>query len=55
MRILIVEDELLVRQRLLRMCTELAGSRARFDAVADLDAAAVTGCSAACMTACCWI
>lgn len=39
MRILIVEDELLVRQRLLRMCTELAGSRARFDAVADLDAA----------------
>ncbi|WP_422509692.1 LytTR family transcriptional regulator DNA-binding domain-containing protein [Stenotrophomonas sp. GZD-301] len=39
MRILIVEDELLVRQRLLRLCTELAGTRARFDAVADLDAA----------------
>lgn len=39
MRILIVEDELLVRQRLLRLCTELAGSRARFDAVGDLEAA----------------
>lgn len=39
MRILIVEDEPLVRQRLLRLCGELAGSRARFDAVADLDAA----------------
>lgn len=37
MRILIVEDEPLVRQRLLRLCTELAGSRARFDAVADLE------------------
>ncbi len=37
MRILIVEDELLVRQRLLRLCSELAGSRARFDAVADLE------------------
>jgi two-component system response regulator LytT len=39
MRILIVEDEPLVRQRLLRLCTELAGTRARFDAVADLEAA----------------
>ena len=39
MRILIVEDELLVRQRLLRLCTELVGTRARFDAVADLEAA----------------
>jgi len=39
MRILIVEDEPLVRQRLLRMCSELAGARARFDAVADLEAA----------------
>jgi len=39
MRILIVEDEPLVRQRLQRLCTELAGTRARFDAVADLEAA----------------
>jgi DNA-binding LytR/AlgR family response regulator len=39
MRILIVEDEPLVQQRLLRMCGELAGARARFDAVADLEAA----------------
>ncbi|WP_414540287.1 LytR/AlgR family response regulator transcription factor [Stenotrophomonas forensis] len=39
MRILIVEDEPLVRQRLQRLCSELAGTRARFDAVADLDAA----------------
>lgn len=39
MRILIVEDEPLVRQRLLRMCGELAGTRARFDAAADLDSA----------------
>lgn len=39
MRILIVEDEPLVRQRLLRLCAEIAGSRARLDAVADLDAA----------------
>lgn len=39
MRILIVEDELLVRQRLSRLCSELAGTRARFDAVADLEAA----------------
>ncbi len=39
MRILIVEDEPLVRQRLLRLCSELAGVRARFDAVADLESA----------------
>jgi len=39
MRILIVEDEPLVRQRLLRLCAELAGPRARFDAVADLESA----------------
>ncbi|MET0289995.1 MAG: LytTR family DNA-binding domain-containing protein [Pseudoxanthomonas sp.] len=39
MRALIVEDEPLVRQRLLRLCTELAGGRARFDAVADLESA----------------
>lgn len=39
MRTLIVEDEPLVRQRLQRLCSELAGARARFDAVADLDAA----------------
>lgn len=38
-RILIVEDEPLVRQRLLRICGELSGGRARFDAVADLEAA----------------
>lgn len=39
MRILIVEDEPLIRQRLLRLCTELTGGRGRFEAVADLDAA----------------
>lgn len=39
MRVLIVEDEPLVRQRLLRLCGEWAGARARFDAVADLDSA----------------
>ena len=39
MRILIVEDEPLIRERLLRMCGELAGGPARFDAVADLDLA----------------
>ncbi|MDH5823131.1 LytTR family DNA-binding domain-containing protein [Luteimonas sp. RD2P54] len=39
MRILIVEDEPLIRERLLRVCGELAGGRARFDAVADLDLA----------------
>ena len=36
MRILIVEDEPLIRERLLRMCSELADARARFDAVVDL-------------------
>ncbi|WP_228076524.1 LytR/AlgR family response regulator transcription factor [Novilysobacter ciconiae] len=35
----VVEDEPLIRERLLRMCGELAGGRARFDAVADLDLA----------------
>ena len=39
MRILIVEDEPLVRQRLLRMCVELSGHRARFGTVADLESA----------------
>jgi len=39
MRILIVDDEPLIRERLLRMCRELAGDRARIDAVADLDMA----------------
>lgn len=39
MRILIVEDEPLIRQRLVRLCGELAGTRARFDAVADLASA----------------
>ena len=39
MRVLIVEDEPLVRQRLSRLCAELAGTRARFDAVADLESA----------------
>ncbi|WP_315385971.1 LytTR family DNA-binding domain-containing protein [uncultured Stenotrophomonas sp.] len=39
MRILIVEDEPLIRERLLRICGELAGGRARFQAVADLDLA----------------
>ena len=39
MRILIVEDEPLIRERLLRMCSELAGGRARFDVAADLDLA----------------
>ncbi len=37
MRILIVEDELLIRQRLLRMAGEIAGLRARFDAVGTLE------------------
>lgn len=37
MRILIVEDEPLVRQRLLRLCSEHAGTRARFDGVATLE------------------
>jgi DNA-binding LytR/AlgR family response regulator len=36
MRVLIVEDEALVRQRLLRLASEHAGSRVRFDAVCDL-------------------
>lgn len=39
MRVLIVEDEPLVRQRLLRMCAEIVGNRARFDAVPELDEA----------------
>ena len=39
MRVLIVEDEPLVRQRLLRLCGELVGKRAHFDAVGELDAA----------------
>ena len=39
MRILIIEDEPLIRERLLRMCGELAGGRARFDAVPDLNLA----------------
>lgn len=39
MRILIVEDEPLIRQRLLRLCTQLAGRRARFDTAEDLDSA----------------
>jgi two-component system response regulator LytT len=39
MRILIVEDEPLVCQRLLRLCRELAGDRARFDAVAEFEQA----------------
>jgi two-component system, LytTR family, response regulator LytT len=37
MRILIVEDELLVRQRLVRLAGEIAGQRARFDAVGTLE------------------
>ncbi len=37
MRILIVEDEVLVRQRLLRLASEIAGQRARFDAVGTLE------------------
>ena len=36
MRVLIVEDEPLVRQRLLRQASEHAGSKMRFDAVGDL-------------------
>ena len=36
MRVLIIEDEPLIRERLLRMCSELADGRARFDAVSDL-------------------
>ncbi len=39
MRILIVEDEPLIRQRLIRLCSELVGTRARFDAAADLESA----------------
>jgi DNA-binding LytR/AlgR family response regulator len=39
MRILIVEDEPLVRQRLLRMCVELGGERVHFDAAEDLESA----------------
>lgn len=39
MRILIVEDEPLIRQRLLRLCSELAGARARFDCADDLQSA----------------
>ncbi len=39
MRILIVEDEPLIRQRLIRLCSELAGTRARFDAADDLESA----------------
>ena len=39
MRILIIEDEPLIRERLLRMCGELAGGLARFDAVPDLNLA----------------
>ena len=37
MRILIVEDEILVRQRLLRLADEITGQRARFDAVGTLE------------------
>lgn len=37
MRVLIVEDEPLVRQRLLRLCAEHAGNRVRFDAVGSLE------------------
>lgn len=37
MRILIVEDEILVRQRLLRLASEHTGQRARFDAVGTLE------------------
>lgn len=40
MRVLIIEDEPLIRQRLLRMCAEHAGTRARFEAVANLEEAA---------------
>lgn len=36
MRLLIVDDEPLVRQRLLRLCTELAGPGVQCQAVADL-------------------
>lgn len=39
MRILIVEDEPLIRERLIRICADLAGGRARFDAVEDLEQA----------------
>lgn len=37
MRVLIVEDEPLIRQRLLRICGEHAGNRATFEAVATLE------------------
>lgn len=40
MRVLIVEDEPLIRQRLLRLCNEMAGARARFDCADDLQSAA---------------
>ena len=39
MRILIAEDEPLVRQRLLRLCAEYAGMRARFDSAATYEEA----------------
>lgn len=39
MRILIIEDEPLVRQRLLRLCAEYAGARARFDSAATYEQA----------------
>lgn len=39
MRVLIVEDEPLVRQRLLRLCAEHAGPRARFDSAATYEQA----------------
>lgn len=39
MRILIVEDEPLVRQRLLRLCNECAGASVRLDAVATIEEA----------------
>lgn len=37
MRILIIEDELLIRQRLLRMAMEIAETRANFTAVANME------------------
>ena len=39
MRVLIVEDEPLVRQRLLRLCAEHAGPRARFDSAVTYEQA----------------
>lgn len=39
MRILIIEDEPLVRQRLLRLCGEHAGARARFDCAETVEQA----------------